>query len=338
DGSSMVLEANSELTLDTLSNFEEHGMVDSTVRLRRGTVKTRVIKREPRSQFKTITPTAVASVRGTEYRVNLVANSPHQKQTALVEVYEGLVDVGAQQKNYDVPAEFGIVTKQGQAPQPPVKLLPAPAFKNLKNTYSIAMEPPNAPAEGLPIQWQALEGAEAFRLEILAANDSNKEQVDRLLQSRVVQQPQTHLTGLKPDCYYLRLRGIDALGLQGMATKRRVCLYPQISAPVAQLEDKNDSPNLLHLTWQAPQGAQSIRLEVAEDAGFERLIDEREMRADRFEAHYDAPVFLRMVALDAHGEKSPYSDVLQWQPGEKPEGKWWFLAPPGLYLLGLLLI
>ncbi|MFT6265693.1 MAG: hypothetical protein ACJAWS_001843, partial [Oleiphilaceae bacterium] len=80
DGSSMSLEPGSHLELDTLSSFELNGMVDSTVRLKRGTVKTRVIKRKPRSQFRTITPSAVASVRGTEYRVNVVTEISNAKE------------------------------------------------------------------------------------------------------------------------------------------------------------------------------------------------------------------------------------------------------------------
>jgi hypothetical protein len=112
DGSSMILASDSQLELDTLSNFELNGMVDSTVRLKRGTVKTRVIKREPRSQFRTMTPSAVASVRGTEYRVNIVSGKS-SPETSSNDAGKGNSDKGSSDKSITVKESTLIEVYEG---------------------------------------------------------------------------------------------------------------------------------------------------------------------------------------------------------------------------------
>lgn len=233
DGSSMVLEPNSQLELDALSNFDLNGMVDSTVRLNQGTVKTRVIKREPRSHFKTITPSAVAAVRGTEYRVNVVSESEDKKtkQATLVEVYQGLVDVGAEQVTFPVPASFGIVAKQGEVLQKPVKLLDAPELIPTPEQHTLFVDNTGKPNSSILLEWKSVELASEFQLNIFAdqQDDTNTE---KLLKSYRTQVNSLNLNDLAQGCYQLSLRAIDQLGLHGLASLKRFCLNKQIETPV----------------------------------------------------------------------------------------------------------
>ena len=243
DGSSMVLEPNSQLELDTLSNFELNGMVDSTVRLNRGTVKTRVIKREPRSHFRTITPSALAAVRGTEYRVNVVSNE-QQKQSTLVEVYEGLVDVGADKVTFPVPATFGIVAKQGETLQEPVKLLDKPELIGFQEQQIILVDDTGKRRSSPSIQWQEELLAAGYQLNILADQQGNTK-TEKLITSYRTEANTITIKDLAQGCYQLSLRAIDKLGLHGLATQKRLCLTQQIALPPEVEEETSLWPMLI---------------------------------------------------------------------------------------------
>ena len=243
DGSSMVLEPNSQLELDTLSNFELNGMVDSTVRLNRGTVKTRVIKREPRSHFRTITPSALAAVRGTEYRVNVVSNE-QQKQSTLVEVYEGLVDVGADKVTFPVPATFGIVAKQGETLQEPVKLLDKPELIGFQEQQIILVDDTGKLLSSPSIHWQEESLAAGYQLNILADQQGNAK-TEKLITSYRTEANTVTIKDLAQGCYQLSLRAIDKLGLHGLATQKRLCLTQQIALPPEVEEETSLWPMLI---------------------------------------------------------------------------------------------
>lgn len=357
DGSSMVLEPDSQLVLDSLSSFKLNGMVDSTVRLNRGTVKTRVIKREPRSQFRTITPSAVASVRGTEYRVNAITTDKQDsdktrttKESTLIEVYEGLVDVGAEQKTYPVPASFGIVTEQGQAPKPPVRLLERPSFIPFDATQTLVILPSSA--QNLPISkhaplvisWQAMANASKFQLNILS-NQKADQSAEQLLQSYRVTETHVNITDLSVGCYQLSLRAIDKVGLHGLAAQETLCVTKQLSAPMIDKFIPLDGyGNQANITWEKISDALTYRIEASEEANFKTLLHNSEVNEAMFSIEHASPLFFRVQARDQNGVLSSYSQALHWQPQKAIEpvapvetAEYWpIYVQIGLFLLALL--
>ena len=336
DGSSMLLESDSQLVLDTLSHFESNGMVDSTVRLNRGTVKTRVIKREPRSQFRTITPSAVASVRGTEYRVNVISgqqdatpnkqNAPHEttpkttaKDSTLIEVYQGLVDVGAERKTYPVPASFGIITEQGHPPQPPVKLLEKPIFNPFNTAQTLVTVNSSKPVSNptyspILISWQAMAAATRYQLNVLA-DQVQAEQAEQLIQVYRANSTQVNLTNLNVGCYQLSLRAIDKLGLHGLETRQRLCLDAQINAP--KLNTQNIEYNNLNqatIRWNDVSGALAYRIEVSDKPDFTQLINNIETSNTSHSLSLDSALFVRVQALDKNGSYSNFSSGVSLKP------------------------
>lgn len=343
DGSTITLEPHSEMALDTLSNFEQHGMVDSTVRLNRGTIKTRVIERDPRSRFQTITPSAVASVRGTEYRVNLeeIADSgDSEKAQAItrISVYQGLVDVGAEQEIYPVPAEFGILAKQGETLAPPVKLLPAPEFIPFERQQYRLFKPDGSLAKPVTLSWKALPNARSYQLNVFALPE-DKSASEQLLKVQLVSTTKSTLTDLSDRCYLLVLRAVDTLGLHGLASKEQLCLKPQLPAPVFSPEETSiQGGQQLALQWSAIDGAESYALEVAEQEDFTHVLEKIHTSETAMMLRYEEPVFVRIRALGAEGADSEYSQTLSWQPDAPEQSYWDFLYPIGLYLIGLILI
>jgi len=353
DGSSMILEPNSHLELDALSSFESNGMVDSSVRLNRGTLKTRVIKREPRSQFRTITPSAVAAVRGTEYRVNLVSEKGSEEggeqsdnKSTLIEVYQGLVDVGAENTTHSVPAGFGIVTKQGQAPQAPTRLLDKPLFLPFDENQNLTM----TQVDPITIQWQPIDTASGYQLNILT--DQKKDaQPEALIQTYRTKEHQVNLNTLAQGCYQLSLRAADPLGLHGLASRKRLCLTEVLAIPIFDGASSNDNSKPdKRISWSEISGAQGYRIEISEHPNFSALIENTEV----LESHYllehkrfkqNAELFIRVQALSVSSKHSNFSQSIHWKPEKFPEEIvevaeekeiWPVLLPIGFFLLALL--
>jgi len=360
DGSSMVLESGSHLELDTLSNFELNGMVDSTVRLKRGTVKTRVIKREPRSQFRTITPSVVASVRGTEYRVNIVSEKSNpktnsestdkvisNKESTLIEVYEGLVDVGAENTTYPVPASFGIITQQGQAPQPPVALLGKPLFlpfNEQQTLVSIDSSDPISPTiKHMPIiiSWQAMDTVTHYQLNILTDLNKN-EPAEQLVQEHRVDENQVSLMSLALGCYQLSLRAIDTHGLHGLAARKRLCLVEQLNKPVFKAPSiVNGNEKQAVITWLEVNDALTYRVEVSENSDFSTLSQSIEISDTTYPIAHESELFIRVQALGNNARHSKFSEPFHWKPQKEietvTETEYWpVYVQIGLFLLALL--
>jgi hypothetical protein len=147
DGSELLVLADSEVIMDSLSAYGTTGMVDARIRLQGGRVDTRVKPGQgPGSRYHIITPAAVAAVRGTQFRVSADTDKP----VARSEVIKGKVDVSGAGASLLVPANYGTIAEAGHPPQPPRELLPAPDLTRLP-----------ALLDRLPLQfkWESVENA-----------------------------------------------------------------------------------------------------------------------------------------------------------------------------------
>jgi hypothetical protein len=227
DGSLMLINPGSQLSLDALSVADGNAIVDSRLRLMRGTAKAQVPKREPRSRFMITTPTAVAAVRGTEFRVSNIAaaGGSDQAEHMRVEVYEGIVAITANGNVVEVRAGFGLTVRKGDKPGEPKPLLLAPEFKGNTDTQP----------SPLTAQWHAVTGAAQYYLEVL--KDSNKEeQIAALsLQAGTEIWQQHRFEQLREGCYQLRVSAIDPFDWQGLPAQQRVCVtQPQPKSKIDQ--------------------------------------------------------------------------------------------------------
>ena len=146
------------------------------------------------------TPTSLVGVRGTEFRVAF--DDPVGK-TARTEVVEGRVraDNPAQQSGADLPMGTGALINPLEKDIRVVVLLPAPDLAAL-------------PAEVLkPLgAWPmpVLAGASAFRLQV-----SSDERFDKIVRDLKVEGSSADLGSLANGQWFARVRGIDAIGLEG---------------------------------------------------------------------------------------------------------------------------
>jgi hypothetical protein len=200
DGSTLQVLGGSEVAMDKLSYHEDTGMVDTRVRLQRGRVNTWVEKLKPRSRYQIQTPAAITAVRGTAYR--LISGDDLITRT---EVTEGSVNVSSGGETRAVETGFGLVVEKDKPLPQPVKLLGAPLIGDNQ-----------AGGSTLDIRWERLEGAASYRLQV--ARDAA---FNRIIADRTTDQTGFRLTDLEPGQYFVRVRAIDALSLEGINALRQ---------------------------------------------------------------------------------------------------------------------
>lgn len=298
DGSRLVIQSGSRVVMDTLRSFGKTGMIDTRLRLQRGRVESRSHpSKDGQSRFEIITPAAVTAVRGTEFRVGLDTARP----ISLTEVLEGLVAVSGEGASYEVSGGYGIVAEAGVPLQPPQPLLSPPdvsAFPALVDAFPVSLS------------WPALEGAGSYRIQV-----STGESFDTQLRDQALSLPKYDLSDLPDGQYRLRLRGIDASGLEGKnADHRLLVTQPEILPPVLFEQNGNrvfDERPLFR--WSQVPNAVGYQIQVSEERGFASLIIDQEASiSGSFRPEAALPpgeYFWRVASRDEKGRLSAFSEV-----------------------------
>ncbi|MEX3693340.1 FecR domain-containing protein [Paraburkholderia sp. BR14263] len=217
DGSNLVLPSNSTMELRQLHEVPMTGAIHRKLELQKGEVETGVTPlRRPGDTFEIISPSIIASVRGTHFRVQYIEAS---KATA-VEVTGGTVaverpvqskrDSGPGPSQHTEPldmqfvhAGFGNVTGVADSVGAPVRLLPAPELNEPGRVQNQAQ---------LIFNVRPLADAVAYRVQI--ARDAG---FLELLGDRRSTPPQIRFDELADGLYFVRFSAIDQRGLEGLA-------------------------------------------------------------------------------------------------------------------------
>lgn len=291
DGSIVSMQPNSTLTLDSLSMYSGGGMVDTKLRLQQGKLETEANPAHMQgNSMQIITPSAVAAVRGTKFRVSTDDVSIRQ------ETLEGKVALIAAGEEVGVSKGFGSLSEGGKAPLPPVLLLPAPA------TTSFASK-----LEALPVTFNvhAQAGAVAWVAKVSADMQFNNIAATSLSQGSVLS-----FNDLPDGSYYLKLRAKDKQGLEGYDATHAFVLKarpfaPAATAPVASATVREAKPIL---AWTKITQANEYLLQLAKDAAFIDLVDSQHINTNTFKLEKDlqpGQYFWRLASVDATGQ-GPY--------------------------------
>ncbi|MEG7521595.1 MAG: FecR domain-containing protein [Chromatiales bacterium] len=268
DGSRLMLGPETQVTMDTLSAFGEAGMVDTRVRVQYGRVESEV---EPLqgagARFQITPPAAVTMVRGTGFRVGVESGSGLTRN----EVVKGRVAVDGGGESLDVDAGFGTMIEPGKPPLKPRPLLTPPDISKL----GVEMNLPAA-----PLRWSGLEGAEAYRVQLLRGESGAGVIVEQVLAT-----PEFSLPELTPGSYRIRVRGIDELGLEGLSAEHRFLLNqppprpplppPPVKVEVPVVEAPQFNGPWMWVRWNAVDNAWGYRFLVAADPALQQLLLER---------------------------------------------------------------
>lgn len=201
DYSELKVLANTEVVFDKLSQHKLTGMVDTRIRLNKGSVNTWVKQQRPGSRYEIKTPTAITAVRGTAFRFS--ADSDVLSRT---EVTEGVVVVSVGESKKLVNDGYGIVAEKGRPLSEPVKLLAAPMLSDNLSTGRYE----------LIVSWRKVDAAIAYRYQLSIDEKFNNIIIDASTSNNI-----TRIINLQPGHYYLRLRGVDQHKLEGFDSVAR---------------------------------------------------------------------------------------------------------------------
>jgi hypothetical protein len=293
DQSILTLHENSIVRFDHLSAHGTTGMVDSRLNLLKGRMDTDVTPAVgPGSRFEIQTPSAISAVRGTVYRA-LVSE---QSDASNIEVLEGKVAVSGADQQFMVNQGFGTQVVSGKPPLPPRELLPAPLFEAI---------PAPITQINSRISWSAVDDASAYRVEI-AAHESFK----TLLWQSFTERNYVSLPDLPDGDYALRVRAIDAIGLEGLNRTSGIKLNARPQPPLA-LSPANEQiirGQAPMLQWTASEDASAYHLEIASDSNFTQLVINSTVDASEFEAlsiNNTGLYHWRLSSIAADGEQGP---------------------------------
>lgn len=163
-------------------------------------------------RFEIRTPAAVAAVRGTEFRVEVRGDELR------TEVLGGLVNVANAQGKVNAAAGQGSIVQSGRSPGQVVSLLAAPSLDKLPERI-----------ERLPIDWpvNAVPGAAAYRTQL--APDA---QFHVAVSDETSPAARLRARDVEDGSYVVRVRAIDAQGLEGFSAQRTLVVHARPEPPL----------------------------------------------------------------------------------------------------------
>ena len=268
DQSTIELGSNASMQLDSMSLYSGGAMVDTKVRLQKGQLKTHANpQHEEGNSMQVITPSAIAAVRGTKFRVSA------EDQTTTQETLDGKVGLEAANQEVMVNKGYGSKAEQGKPPKPPVKLLPAADTSHLKTFFN-----------QLPVilDMPKLNGAAGWVGEIAT---------DKLFSSVVAESKsksntqQLNFGDLPDGQYFLNLRAQDQFGISGYDALHSFTVnakpnQPAMLAPELKALIREAQPTL---RWSHVDTAKKYKLEVASDLAFNQIVEQKTVVGNQYQ-------------------------------------------------------
>lgn len=300
DGTQVRVLANSEVAVEAMATYQNARVFDSRLLVARGrTESIAPTGRDDATRFELRTRAGVTSVRGTVFRVATADDG----DTSTTEVLHGRVNAGNDAGRVTVQAGFGTVMTPGRSPSPPAALLPSPVLDGL---------PAKLVRMPVLVDFPPVAGAVRYRLQLAADSTFSP-----LLADVAAETPSIALPDLADGRYAIRVRGIDALGLEGTDATRDFDISARPGAP--RLEGPapgalaEDSPP--RFTW-APDGPADrlrYRFQLARDDAFTQLLtDLRDLRTPEYAAAEPLPPgewHWRVAATDTARGDGPFGET-----------------------------
>ncbi len=310
DGSRSLLGPNSEMRMTELWRLKGTTTPQVFIELPRGHLENEVdVDRSGNRRFVIDTPAGVAAVRGTRFRVDAV------EQQVRTETLRGEVSLQTARGQVRMKRATGSLAHVGQAPLPPRNLLPAPQLDGLPERV-----------ERLPVDlpFPAVRGASAYRTQLASSADFSSIESDR-----VSRNPRTSSSNDLPDARYrLRVRAIDADGLEGLDAERDIEIdaRPEPPFPLQPSPDAIVGEETPEFRWSRSGDAGHYRFQLAKDNRFHALLLDADKLSEPSIVFKDAlapGTYYWRVALATVAEGlGPFSDpqrFLRPPPGPLPE-------------------
>ncbi|MBS4096830.1 MAG: FecR domain-containing protein, partial [Sulfuricella sp.] len=305
DGSRLLVMGDSSLTLTRLMLYGKTGMAHTAVHLDGGAVSTEVAPQNGAAARYQIESQALnLGVRGTDFRVSVAADGLTHG-----EVLKGRVLVSGGNAQVAVDGGFGTLAAVGAAPRAPVPLLAAP---------QLGSAPPRL--ERLPVRfaWPATSGAKAYRVRLYRDPPG----FEQLVEDRVSSEPQAKWAELGDGEYRLRVRAIDADGLEGFDGELSFTLKARPEPPyvIAPQDGKLSHGEAAVLRWAQPANAARYHVQLGSGDFAQPLAEQAslaggEMRVPLAPGRYS----WRVASITPGGDHGPFSDAQVFEQRATPQ-------------------
>ena len=266
-----------------------------------GRILTRIKKAtgsEPR--FKVQTPSAVAAIRGTNFRV-----SHDLKSNTRVEVLAGMVAAKGRLRRVVLEGGTGTIIGKGREPVKPVDLLAPPSLAAPEELY-----------RKMPLEFRFEITEDTATVRVVLARDTEIKDVIR----DVVAKPYgaTTITDIPDGTYYLQVNGTDARGLEGFPSAaipidvRVNPVPPFVQSPVDGKDYKTVS---MEFSWLNVKDAVGYQMQIGEDPSFIKIVDSPELRDKvEYKTRKLAPktYYFRVLSIAADGYRGIWSDTIRF--------------------------
>ncbi len=298
------------------------GLFAGALRLLRGSVEvfaTKVLRAKP---LEVSTPTAVAGVRGTQYRVGYDAAPDRSSR---VEVIEGKVrfDAATVAGGADVAAGFGASVDARSSVPVVARLLDAPDLSAAPQRFERPI-----------VRFTLAQETQPLRIQV-AADPA----FDRMVRDlRIDAGAEVRIAGLDDGAWHLRARRIDPRGVEGFDATRPFVLKarPEPPAPAQPRRGAKQTVGTVEFAWAQNVEARSQRLQVARDAAFSDVVIDRDALPGATVA-IDLPApgmyFWRLASVRGDNDLGPFGDPLPFELRPTPQPPQGGLAGDGTSLV-----
>lgn len=285
---------------------ESNGFFAGTLRVLRGSVEvfaTNVLRAKP---LEVVTPTAVVGVRGTQYRVAYDEESGGLTHS---EVLEGAVrfDLTKAPSGANVGRGLGAAIDAVKTVPVVVPLLAAPDLSAVAERFErplIRIELPADPA--VP--------STALRVQVAADENFNRIVSDQKVDAGAP----IRIAGLDDAQWHVRMRRIDVEGIEGYDTARQFTLKARPEPPAYRAPRANGKQSVgrVELAWAQNSEAPKVRVQVAEDPAFQRLVEDRdnvESPGTTLQIAAPGTYHWRLQSVRPSGDHGPFGDPQRFE-------------------------
>lgn len=305
DGSSCFQQSNTLLGFPVMRKKGDR--YEQRLSLHKGRTISKIRKatgREPR--FEIETPSAVCAARGTAFR----ASVDDDKNTRM-EVLDGSVEVKSIAGKEIILTGEGTIVRQGEPPAKPRKLLPPPRVIQT-----------SVPADKLPLRFvvDSVQGSIAHRIAITVDKDGR----DAVYEHIVGRDEGIEVKGLADGVYYLHALSIDEVGLEGLPsepTEIHVRMHPLPPTVEAPIDGSEYGAGEISCSWEAVKEAVSYQFQIARDASFDRIIDEKSsVYGTNVTTHVldHGTYFFRLRSVSENGYQGAWSETISFTIAPPP--------------------
>ena len=296
DGSKIDIQPNSNLSIQDSYQYVGKETFVTNLKLVKGRSQ---ISANPEhvvgNTLKIQTPSAVAAVRGTQFRVAAEEN------VSLQETLEGRVAFSASGQEILLAKGYGSAAEKDKAPLPPIQLPDAPDVSKLPKLFEHNSAEFNFPAQQGVVAWIGQLALDA--------------DFTQILNEQTAQSGKLVFADLTDGQYYLKLRTQDQHGLQSIDATHAFRVKALPPEPLLELLEPLDGAVIplapTDLSWTPIPAATSYLVQVARDINFTDNLYVRHSSYSKLTINqsFGAGVFYWRVAVLSGGKPQKFSNI-----------------------------